>query len=249
MNLARGWPVVIAAIATWAVTSASVSAQNGIPDGVFVQEKTGTTWLILGGKRVAVPLWPASDAEIGAIPRSDRWAVMNDAGQIGAGEQPSWCGDWAPCFVRIDPPARPQEAVRRKRVGETFTLVGLSPETRGYRLAITINRVDFDVPEALRADDRGIKFSAFDITMRNEGSTLVKFSTLDFKVQTAEGFLTDYATRRVREPTLDDDPLGPGQVSRGWLAFQTLRDQQLESVIFQPSGSQQWVVADLRPQG
>lgn len=68
------------------------SAQSSIPDGVFVRDGAGVVWLVLGGQRVYVPIWAASDLDVAALPASDRWAVMNDAGAIVAGDQPAWYG-------------------------------------------------------------------------------------------------------------------------------------------------------------
>ena len=73
--------------ALWLATTA---AQSSIPNGVFVRESNGATWLILDGQRVNVPVWQATDADIDALPVSDRWAVMNAAGAITAGDRPAW---------------------------------------------------------------------------------------------------------------------------------------------------------------
>lgn len=81
--------VLIAIMATWALTTAT-TAQSSIPNGVFVQDSDGFVWLVLDGQRVNVPVWQATDAEIAAVPQSDRWAVANEAGAIAAGASPSW---------------------------------------------------------------------------------------------------------------------------------------------------------------
>jgi hypothetical protein len=92
-------PVLVAIAATWWVTSAS--AQSTIPNGVFVQNSAGLLWLVLDGQRVKIPVWPASDDDIAALPVPDRWAVMNDAGAIVAGDAPAWLGS-APVMAAPD---------------------------------------------------------------------------------------------------------------------------------------------------
>jgi hypothetical protein len=83
-----------AAISLPAVSAAPrASAQGAIPDGVFVRESNGTVWLVIGGQRVAVPIWQAGDADIAALPKSDLWAVMNDGGAVSGGSRPAWFTD------------------------------------------------------------------------------------------------------------------------------------------------------------
>lgn len=97
------------------------SAQSGIPNGVFVQDGNGGLWLVLDGKKVAIPIWTAPQEDIRALPRSDRWAVANEDGAIVAGDPPSWLpgdglaaryGPISPLTTRsIVQEARGQEAV------------------------------------------------------------------------------------------------------------------------------------------
>lgn len=68
----------------------SATAQSTIPSGVFVQDGSGWMWLVIDGQRVNIPVWPATDDEVKALPRSDRWAVTNDAGAIVPGDPPLW---------------------------------------------------------------------------------------------------------------------------------------------------------------
>lgn len=80
---------VFLALSVWLLVS-GVQAQSSVPNGVFVRESNGTTWLVLDGQRVSIPIWSATDSDIGAIPQSGRWATMNDAGAIVAGDRPAW---------------------------------------------------------------------------------------------------------------------------------------------------------------
>lgn len=68
--------VLAAIVATWWFTTAS--AQTSIPNGVFVRDTNGTVRLVLEGKRVTVPLWPASHDEIQGLAHADTWAVLDD---------------------------------------------------------------------------------------------------------------------------------------------------------------------------
>lgn len=79
------------------------TAQGAIPDGVFVTDTTGKVWLVLGRQRINVPIWPASDADIGMLPVSDQWAIMNDVGAIVAGARPSWSTDPASTAITGGP--------------------------------------------------------------------------------------------------------------------------------------------------
>lgn len=94
-RLKAALPVLLAIFGTWAITTAT-TAQSSIPNGVFVKNSDGLIWLVMDGQRVKIPVWPASDEEIAALPVPDRWAVMNDAGAIVAGDRPSWFGGAAP---------------------------------------------------------------------------------------------------------------------------------------------------------
>lgn len=90
----RDLVVGLAAVSLTVPTLSSVraSAQGSIPDGVFVRESNGPVWLVLRGQRVAVAMWPTTDADIAALPQSDLWAVLsvNDAGAIVGGGKPAW---------------------------------------------------------------------------------------------------------------------------------------------------------------
>jgi hypothetical protein len=74
------------------IMTSPASGQATIPDGVFVKDAAGQTWLVLKGQRVGVPVWQATDADIAAIPLSDQWAVMSvtDQGAMVAGSKPAW---------------------------------------------------------------------------------------------------------------------------------------------------------------
>lgn len=124
-------PVAIAVIGTWCLTTVS-SAQSSIPNGVFVRNSEGLLWLVLDGQRVKIPVWPASDEEIAALPVADRWAVMNADGAIVAGDRPAWLTDATPPSVPTSLPSAPTV-----QAGPTFgsgtKVVGTDVQPGTYR--------------------------------------------------------------------------------------------------------------------
>jgi hypothetical protein len=115
-------PVIFGIVVTWWIASPT-TAQSGIPDGVFVREGDGTVWLVLNGQRVGLALWAASDDDIRALPKSDRWAVMNDDGAIVAGDRPGWYGAGASDTSAVQPivrsPIRITSAASSSSTGST----------------------------------------------------------------------------------------------------------------------------------
>ena len=65
----RRLPLAAAAVL---LLTGTVAAQSGVPDGAFVRDTSGETWLVLNGERLRVPIHPADDATIAAIPDSGR---------------------------------------------------------------------------------------------------------------------------------------------------------------------------------
>jgi hypothetical protein len=69
-------------------------AQGGIPNGVFLRDDAGTIWLTTGGKRAQVPIYPASNDAIGAIPDGGQWVVPGgaDGPDLRLGSRPDFAG-------------------------------------------------------------------------------------------------------------------------------------------------------------
>jgi len=88
--LTRRWLLIVALAVVAGWSGGSTSAQSTIPNGVFIQDGSGYLWLVLDGKKVNVPVWMADHEDVRQLPKSDRWAVMNDAGAIVAGDIPPW---------------------------------------------------------------------------------------------------------------------------------------------------------------
>lgn len=96
--------LVVAVVATWALTTLT-AAQSTIPNGVFVKNSQGFIWLVVDGQRIKIPVWPASDADVAALPEVDRWAVANETGAVVAGDRPSWLDNQPAPVAAPAPPA------------------------------------------------------------------------------------------------------------------------------------------------
>lgn len=77
--------MVVMALVTW-----PAGAQGGIPSGAFVKDAAGDVWLVFGSERLRVPIYPADEAAIVAIPDAGRWAVPAPDGSLTAGTRPEW---------------------------------------------------------------------------------------------------------------------------------------------------------------
>ncbi len=84
-----------------------------------------------------------------------------------------------------------------------------------------------------------------DWTIKNEGTTEIRVNRLHFKLQTTDGYVIEREGSTIREPDLDTSRIGPGQVVRGWLAYDVPTGQMVKTLIYQPSGARQFVVAEL----
>lgn len=126
--------VVAALIGTGGLTA---SAQSTVPNLAYVRESTGQVFVVSGGQRHAVPLYPASDAEIAAIPSSGQWMVPK---VDGSSYELAAANPWpAPA-----PPPPPAAAA----AGAALTINGdCQQNTRPFELAggnliMTLKRVD-----------------------------------------------------------------------------------------------------------
>ena len=92
-RLRRALPVLIAIGTTWLLTTASGVAQSSVPAFVYLRDSQGQLWFTGrdGAIRAGVPLYPASDEEIAAIPASGHWLIPKpDGSGLQAGPRPAW---------------------------------------------------------------------------------------------------------------------------------------------------------------
>ncbi len=80
------------------------SAQPVIPDGAFVRDSADNTWLVSGGTKSIVPIYPAGDDDIAALPDSGRWVVAGSEGLVRLGDRPGWGEEPNPIRQKDNPP-------------------------------------------------------------------------------------------------------------------------------------------------
>jgi hypothetical protein len=212
-------PVLVAIAATWWLTTPSV-AQSSIPNGVFVRNSEGVLWLVMDGQRVKIPVWSASDEEIAALPVPDRWAVMNDAGAIVAGDRPAWLpsqGSASISAVRADPTATPKPVptATPRTASDSLSFNGLTLKVmkieRGWK-----SDNQFIKPKA------GREYVTIDVRIDNDTSEQQDMNPARFKVVTEDGVRWDSSS--ARDPYLKLGDVIPGTPMRGWLTFEVPRN-------------------------
>jgi hypothetical protein len=138
-------------------------------------------------------------------------------------------------------PVPPVSLTPGKKIGNTTVITGAS----GLRLAVTVNAFEDGVRSPNPRQVPTGRWAIVDWTIKNEGTTTVSVNRLHFKLQTTDGYVIERDGTTIREPDLDTERLGPGQIVRGWLAYDVPTGQVLKSIIYQPSGAPQFVVVDL----
>lgn len=147
----------------------------------------------------------------------------------------------APAPAASAPRAPAPAAAPARRIGDTTVLT----TPAGLRIAVTVNGRENNVPPPTRFALPSGRYVALDWTVKNEGSIDLNLNRLDFKIQTADGFLIDRSVHTAREPDLASGTLGTGQVIRGWLTYDVPIGQQVKAAVYQPVGARQFVIADL----
>jgi hypothetical protein len=98
-----------------------VTAQAPIPNWTYLRDSGGSVWLVVEGTRLGIPLYPATDEEIAALPFAGKWVIPGEAPSFG--DTPP---DWA------QKPAVPAP-VTQSTAGSPAAL-----QSRCYRLARSI---------------------------------------------------------------------------------------------------------------
>ncbi len=84
-------PLAFAVLAFWLGRGSSdLSAQALLPEGVFVRDSGGTVWLVIGGQRAQVPIFPADDGAIASVGDSGMWVVQGEGGTLTLGGMPEY---------------------------------------------------------------------------------------------------------------------------------------------------------------
>lgn len=84
--------LVAAAVVVIAVGCSRAVAQPTIPNYAYVRDSDGQVWGTYGGQRVAIPIYPATDAQIRALPWNGLWFGFKED---GSGYQPGPKPEWA----------------------------------------------------------------------------------------------------------------------------------------------------------
>lgn len=88
-RLRSAFTLALAVLATWTITTAT--AQTGIPNYAYVRDSAGQDFVISGGQRIAVPIYPATDEQIAAIPWPGQWLGLKaDGSGYENGQRPDW---------------------------------------------------------------------------------------------------------------------------------------------------------------
>jgi hypothetical protein len=121
--------LVLAALAFWLGRGSSdLSAQALLPDGVFVRDSGGTIWLIIGGQRAQVPIFPADDSAIAQVGDTGMWVVPGEGGSVTLGGMPD--------YIFMAPVTAPAPAIMEVPATATPTVV---PEDPGPTVSIQVD--------------------------------------------------------------------------------------------------------------
>lgn len=141
--------VLVAMLPTWA----TVGAQTPIPNYAYLRDSSGQVFVVSGGQRLAVPIYPATDEQINAIPWPGTWLVPRaDGTGYDTGGRPEWA---VSPVAAPPPPAATGATVTLNGDGQQntrpFDLAGGSYTVRwegrmigqsGGNLIVTLKRVD-----------------------------------------------------------------------------------------------------------
>lgn len=231
-----------ASVAFPLMSTTPASAQAGIPNGVFVRESNGTTWLVLRGQRVGVPIWAATDAEIAALPASDQWGVLsiNDDGAMVAGSRPAWLAAQEAASAVATPASPPGQAVGApsSAIPQPSTAPP-DPPAPGH--SATFGAVTATILSAERGTrvvnsyyrpKPGMEYLAIEVRLDNPSATPVDYNGAQFKLVDADG--GRWNQEAARDPVLGSGQILPRSSVRGWITFELRTGAAITLLIWQP---------------
>lgn len=116
----------------------------------------------------------------------------------------------------------------------------------GLKLVVTANAVLDPSPSENQFNKPQGRWVVVDWTIRNDGQADQQVSASWLKIMTQSGYVVGSGNHAGhREPGFESGVLGPGQLRRGFLAYDTPPDQRVKSVFFQSPGNRQFVIAEL----
>lgn len=214
MKLASLLPVVVGAL----LLAVPASAQSAVPNGAFVRDGDGTVWLVQGGQRLQVPIYPATADDIAAIPASDQWAVPSPDGNVTAGARPDWA---MPSQVTTPPATQPTPPPPgRTATYDALTVTVLNVD-RGWK-----SDNQFTKPKA------GNEFVTIEIRLDNAGPQPITYNAYDFKAVTADGGRWNFTISR--KPEISSGQVLVGTPVRGWLTFEIPTGNPVTQLLWSP---------------
>jgi len=90
-------------------------------------------------------------------------------------------------------------------------------------------------PDEFSTPDKGNKFVAIEVLYENRtNDQQLNYNPFDWKLIDSDGYHYEMDMNSVKEPSLHDGTLNPGQKSRGWITFQTTKGAKNFKGQFQP---------------
>lgn len=247
--MARRWWGPVCAVATGAALSLGVvQAEGEIPSFSYVRDASGEIYVVSQGVRFGIPIYPATDEQVAALPFSNLYLLPNAAGDgFATAPRPDWAvaAIAPPPPAASAPPAAPQPPPAASSsfggVGQTTLVTG-----QGARFVVSVHAVTDPARSTNQFNTAKGRWVLVDYSVENIGSVEFSFSPLALKLQTADAYLIQRGNHAgLREPSLSSGDLAPGQKVRGFLAYDVPSDQRASGLIFQSGGSAQLMVARL----
>jgi hypothetical protein len=170
--------------------------QPSIPDGVFLRDARGEIWFVRDGRRVQVPIFPATDDEVAALPL-DRADLSFEHGTIALGSRPAWLGSDG---QEPGPDGGPIGGL------DGLATVVLQA-SRGW------------LPQNTSPRPRtGMELLTVEVRVENSGDRSQRYNGWDFRVDVEDG--SRWKRTVGRSPALIMGTLRPGSSAQGWLTFE-----------------------------
>lgn len=117
------------------------------------------------------------------------------------------------------------------------------------KVAVTVNAITDPAISSNQFNAPKGRWVVVDWTVTNRGAKNLDVNPLDFKLQTADGFLySEGNSAGLPEPALDLGTLAPGDTVRGFVAYDVALGARVQKLIYQPGLSKQLTVVDLSQQ-
>jgi len=180
-----------------ALLSRPTGAEPRIPDGTFVRDAGDAVWLVLEGRRVRVPIYPATHDEVAAIPMSGQWLVPQDGGVV-LGSRPAW--------------------LDADREGDARAGGGRSASFEGLTVSVLQLSRGWLPPYSSIRPKPGMEYLTIEVRLTSNSDQTKRYSASDFQVDIEDGSRWDRSFGR--SPDLLLGTLATGASAQGWLTFE-----------------------------